>query len=245
MIHSFIHIKSLLSYLNEFEEQRNDMKMLGEYVIDNIFEHKGNGTNTHSFDNLSLKEISEWNELVAYGREVTGKHKDNNFLEYGQMLTSMFAYKHNLPVGFQTPRSRYNGRCRTFYINNTEEHWYDYFRYPLMSKEQISPHINHLHECVDPGSVYDYISIPHIHEDNDYILYFINNDFNLNRLRKLLIILMKERMKLYSNEIDDEKQIMNELEYNELLIEYCRKLITSCKNYLEKQSKNSTILLTL
>ena len=97
----------------------------------------------------------------------------------------------------------------------------------------------------DAPDIHNYISIPHIHEDNDYILYFINNDFNLNRLRKLLIILMKERMNLYSHELDEGKQITNELEYNELLIEYCRKLIISCKNYLEKQTKNSTISLTL
>lgn len=256
-MNSFIHIKLLLSYLNEFEEQRNDMKMLGEYVIDNVFEHEGNGTNTHSFDKLSLKEIREWNELVAYGREIK-----NKLSEFGPMLSSMFAYRHNLPVGFTTRHDGYGYRCGLIYINETkggyhigspgnwDEYWYDYFRHRMFPKEFMEKYGNKRDDIACNNfrgvhTIHNFISIPRIHEDEEYILYFINNDFNLNRLRIILIMLMKERMKLYSHELDEGKQITNELEYNELLIEYCRKLIISCKNYLEKQMKNSTILLTI
>lgn len=257
---NFYAVNSINLYVNEVSKDKDnyvkyDLKMLGEFVIDSVFEHEEETDAIHIFKHLSLEKIREYNDLVYKMKEEGDETNKKTFS--ATLDVFQFMKQNSIRIGFFRQKSSYENVAEL--ISELPLSWWieHYIQYGIqyvanrtfLTSDEVD-RVNKMDSDRRRAYTPSYhhitpISLPRIHEHNDYILYFINNDFNLNRLRKLLIILMKEQMKLYSAEIDDGKSIESDLENNSLLIEHCRTLITLCKDYLNKQMINETIPLRL
>lgn len=92
-------------------------------------------------------------------------------------------------------------------------------------------------------------SIPQIHSEEDfYVKYFTDNDFNHNKLRTVIIELVRGHMNeisryidefndlpdcYYEDEVSDKGYPFNNIETIKLLIEYAIKLYEECDTYLK------------
>lgn len=256
MTADFSHVKSFKHYVETIDESR-DLKILSEYVLDEIFEHDGETEAIHIFKDLSLRKIREYNDLAI---DVMCTMREEGKIFTTKLAVFQFMKQNSLPVGVlipddgdygHTPASIADLPIKYYSYRDDKSHHgmelvstgefitSDEFK----THEEYRPKEDDDEYPIEPHRI-EPIAIPRINDEFFYIDYFINHDSFLNRLRKLLITLMKEQMKLYSAEIDGGKQVANELEYNQLLIEYCRKLIHECELYL-RNKESEPIPLTL
>ena len=125
-------------------------------------------------------------------------------------------------------------------MSSHEQYRYIPYKYLINSKYDHNPsHSTYHYELMDFFPQY----IEPKHAKQDYINYFITNDFNCNRLRKLIIALSK--LMLSRREEDITKHVKQDfiIDDLQLLINYAQQLIIECKEYLDKQNDQSTVKL--
>lgn len=243
----FTDVNNFINYVEKIISDSMDPNIglslvtLREYVIDSTFAHGEPTPKIELFKDLTLKEIKKYNTLVedcdkdhwlssmcfSSSTRVYQFMRDKNIPVYNELVYNedgdVQYYKlRDLPQRNFVTGS--DGRTKTYCAFTNCNGRFN----PTRGPERVS---------ILP------ISQPKIHDDSDYILYFINKDFNLNRLRKLLIYLVKQEMKTYSDEFDNEKGYRDDyVRYNELLKHYCRELMHKCRKYLDKSRDKPTPL---
>lgn len=83
------------------------------------------------------------------------------------------------------------------------------------------------------------------HTKQDYINYFIANDSNCNRLRKMIIELTKLMLSRREEDITHNVKQDDIIDDLQLLINYAQQLIIDCKAYLDKHMNDTTVKLSL
>lgn len=82
------------------------------------------------------------------------------------------------------------------------------------------------------------------HSKQDYINYFITNDFNCNRLRKMIIELSKIMLARREEDITQHVKSDTIIDDLQLLINYAQQMVIDCKEYLDKQMNDATVKLS-
>ena len=92
---NFSHVESFKHYVDKISKDA-DLKMLSDYVLDEIFEHDEKTDVIHIFKNLSLKKIREYNDLVYRMKgEVSYKKTFSAALDVFQFMKQNF-----IQIGF-------------------------------------------------------------------------------------------------------------------------------------------------
>ena len=225
----FTCIKKLYDYVENINERIDkelhaDMKLLADYVLDNIFEHEIENMNTKAFDELSLRKVCRYNQKYKNWKHdsnekyddmfeyVFGHHLDLlNFIASDKKCASLLGVKfperdewwavepiNKLPIEHYY---EYTASCpedkevRKRLMHDFENFLYDTEFIPMDDYRRVN-------FVYTDGSPYRPtsmkllpLSIPRIHESNEfYILHFIKDGPNFNRLRKLILALVKEQV---------------------------------------------------
>lgn len=121
-----------------------------------------------------------------------------------------------------------------------EHYTYIPYKYLINIKRDHNPNHDTFHyELMDFFPQY----IEPKHSKQDYINYFITNDFNCNRLRELIIKLSKSMLSRREEDLTQHVKHDFIIDDLQLLINYAQQLIIECKEYLDKQTDDSTIKL--
>ena len=248
---AFTFVNQLSEYIDNIsvsldDDMKKDLNMLGDYIIDSVFDHeKGPTPSVEMFHDLPLNKIKKYNELVASveneKRQIQEhKHEKKCFSQLLKLF--QFMKDNNVPIGFalripylskkaiktidDLPFSIECSMNLTFYcIECIYRNCYVPNVYTSKEIDSVTP---------IPQLTIAPISLERLHAPDSYITHFTTNDYCLNRLRKLLIHLVKEEMELYSKEVDGEGVYQYELQSNKLLNKYCRNLLHECNEYLIK-----------
>lgn len=144
----------------------------------------------------------------------------------------------------------YHGGRYDFLI--TDDIRFDNYRYDLYDKMGNGPHV--IYSAEDDTEWYAckrilYDTYPQYikpkRSKEEYIKYFVANDFNGNRLRVLIIELTKLMLKRREEDIKQyvkEDVIVDDLQ---LLIDHTQQMIIECKEYFDKQMDAVTVKLSI
>ncbi|EAX97390.1 hypothetical protein TVAG_374710 [Trichomonas vaginalis G3] len=234
----------MINYIQSSFKDNQDMLKLYEYVEDNVYEHQNSSTNYISTSILpfpmDIIDVQKWNELYDYCNE-----------------TYAALFKFCMDKGY-TPYYRiYRNDDSTFYYPNTNYYFkkpvvnnglIDYRRYSENDKifadyilfERDLENISTFPIDDETKEGYGYINftnyykwakiaIDREYDEQKYIDYFTLDDFPLNRLRKLLMLLLNDLPELYRRQIDGKENIKRWIEYNQILRKYCTILIKKCE----------------
>ncbi|EAX97394.1 hypothetical protein TVAG_374750 [Trichomonas vaginalis G3] len=238
---------TVIQYIQSSFNNTKDMIKLYEYVEDNIYEH-GNKTNGYISTSMlpfpmDIIDIQKWNKLYSYC--------DIDYVA----LVKFCMDKGHIPYLFGSDSSTYYPRTilRQPKINNglvdfgrDEKHekmCNDYMIFEHQRKPEL--------ESCDSRQYFDRlptwgkIAISKPYNEQEYIDYFVSNDFPLNRLRNTLKLLVKNSLELHRRQIDEKENTERLLKYNHLLQKYCSILIQRCEQYLEKQAKSQKVPISL
>lgn len=248
---------------NEFPDNI-DMMYLAEYVIDKVYKHpnekvKISPTYKHIIEELFILDDNMDINLVKKYNKIFKNLYINYTINNSYILISCWCLKNNINIYVpQYERSRlvdlnnsYNEvlrnvidrdsnttiHCSKKFIKGKNVHnKYNKWNYSSDYQDDLEK----LFES------FNFISCERIREEQDYITYFIANDLHQNQLRKLLILLSKNILKLESQYIEsDDKNILKLIDYNLLLKKYCVKLILKCKKFIQKRNNEEIISLEL
>ncbi|EAX97393.1 hypothetical protein TVAG_374740 [Trichomonas vaginalis G3] len=244
---------TVIQYIQSSFNNTKDMIKLYEYVEDNIYEH-GNKTNGYISTSMlpfpmDIIDIQKWNELID--------HCDENYIP----MLKFCMNKGHIPYLYDYDNYGSEGykygqpKIVKGFVDITK----DRYKNKMISDrilferdfEPILDHYSNTKPYRIPSSFihslnkWSKIAINKEYNEQEYIDYFISNDFPLNRLRTCLVDLIKDLPKLYSRQIDEKENNERLIDYNYLLQKHCAKLIKMCEQYLEQQAKNLKESLTL
>ena len=264
----FVCIKDLYEYIEDMKtrmnkELRDDLKILADYVLDNIFEHEEETMNTDAFRSLPLRKVGRYNQkYFAYkaNDDFTNPTREvafNHLLDLYNFISNDWCTSSDVGILYYSP---YNSGFKISPICDIPYTYYHTFEnninstqcngivdvysmnlakfIPLDKYEGHKDNISVEEISGLPWQPFLPLSIPRIHPEEDfYLRYFVKSDPCLNRLRKLILALVREQVYRYSIEIDDDDSdkrdsVRPKLEMLKTLIGWCRNLHSECEVYL-------------
>lgn len=273
----FACIKDLYDYVDDMktrmdEELHDDLKMLADYILDNIFEHEEETMDTDAFYSLPLRKVGRYNQkYFAYKNnddftnpteEVTFNYLLDlyNFISHSDASTDVgILYCSPNNTGFKIssiddiPHAYYhtfeNNTSQTQCRGIVDVYGMNLAKFiPLDKYKGPKDNITKEEKSKLPWQPLLPLSIPRIHPEGDfYIRYFVKSDPYLNRLRKLILALVREQVYQYSIEMDEDEYepLWPKLDMLKTLISWCRNLHCDCKHYLEHHKDEMKIPLRL
>ncbi|EAX98919.1 hypothetical protein TVAG_242840 [Trichomonas vaginalis G3] len=238
-----------VNYINSSFNNDPSMIKLFEYVKDNVFEHGNSSSGYISVSILpfpmDIIDAKKWNKLYNYC--------DEDYVA----LVKFCIQKGNTPYLYGHEKSTYT-HGQFFRQPKIEDGLLHYGQDGLSmkmkadriifekEKSSATPYgaIYYDYDYIDRLNKWGKIAISRSYNEQEYIDYFISNDFPLNRLRNLLKLLAKDSLELVRRQIDEKENTERLLKYNRLLQKYCVKLIQHCEEYLEKQAKSQKVPIT-
>lgn len=237
---------------------KHDFEMLHQYVLDKI-----RSCDFGPMYEIDLHEIIHHNKFSTASLDRKSVYSKQNIpinvLEYVYAhreypkLIHMYLYDHGIVGTKECVYNKSEYSDKTFSTQDIAEDksfqrpgmfstntaYYTYIPYCVHMDNQY----NHDFQSVHAYDTYPPYVEPK-HSKQDYINYFITNDFNCNHLRKLIIELSKIMLSRREEDIIQhvkEDDVINDLQ---LLINYSQQLIIDCKEYLDKQMNDATVKLT-
>jgi hypothetical protein len=236
------------AYINKFNN--NDILKLGEYCIDKIYRHDSTKQKSEDFG-LNLIDINKYNKLYeSQDRVLSTNGSGHTSNAYNDLLLYKF---------LSTKRIKIYSRISGNYDNGRRE--WSVAPIETCKPEDILSYIfNYTSHRVHDGFTLDKIGYSKIYftpisintefDKQQYINYFITEDFNCNKLKQLLKMLTSDQLALndalIKSSIPTENSIPHPisedtLKYNSLLQKYCIELIIICKTYTFEQSHKDDV----
>ena len=261
--------QTVYDYVMKVVNAKNDFEMLHQYALDKIrscnfgpkYEHDLYDDDIKSLANIRAEyaprfafDVKSFDDHTDY-IPLSGYEYMYNNIEYPKIIHKYLRDKNFTDKDFIYSVLKLNGynehshlridvkltySDKSLEIDNVchSTHIWKYIPYKYCIKFDSSRY-GYLYELIDFFPQY----VKPKHTKQDYINYFITNDFNCNRLRKLIIELSK--IMLTRREEDITKHIKRDeiLDDLQLLINYAQQLIIDCKEYLDKQTNDATVKL--
>lgn len=200
--------------------------MLGDYVLDHVFAHDHARMDEPEFNKLTLSQVEEYNGLYAK----YSKLKYHKTFYVFTPLMSIYAFLAKCGVNINIYNDMKEDDCLALRHLCNETSVISYPRIDYLFNDDFI--LTDQDMDVDKDDLkkqkFIAISIDRLHDDDEYEKAFSNREA-YDVLKSVLIRLLDERMKYTLMRVNESKYEEREVEFVELLVRYCEKLLIEFK----------------